>query len=328
MRPFWRTLSCALGTGGLVLSALAAGQGVAAAAPRSAGTYICTGTLDSPGTLAGSYGDVIVTGACVIDAGPVHVHGDLTVAPGADLTAIFGQDDLTDSGNSNLVVNGNLIVRNGASVMLGCYSLFVNVWGSTATVSVPDFPCFDDPSQSDPTLNTHDVIDGDVLAYDPLGLVMHQDVVHGNLIQYGGGAGLGCANVGIFNKYFGLPDYSDFANNRVGGDLRITGLDTCWDGFFRNHVRGNAVISRNTSTADGTEVGGNVVFGNMACDGNNPAVQLGDSNSTPNKVGGWASGQCGFGVVLENPPPEAGVTVPPTYQPASVPLRHHHHHHG
>ncbi len=322
MRPNRRTLAAVAGTAGLVVGMLTAGQSIAFAASAGVpGTSTCTGTLTSPGELAGTYGNLVITGACVVQDGPVRVLGNLTIAPGADLTAIFGQDDLTGSGNSNLVVRGNLLVQSGASVMLGCYSLFVNVWTSaTATSSVPDFPCFDDPNQNDPTFNTHDVIDGNVIADNPLGLVMHQDIVRGNLIQHGGGAGLGCANVGIFSQYFGLPEYSDFANNIVGGNLRVTGLETCWDGFLRNKVAGNMTVSRNTSTPDGTELGGNVVFGNLACRGNSPAVQLGDSNATPNKVGSRAVGECGFGVILANPPPEAGVTVPPTYQPASVPL--------
>lgn len=164
------------------------------------------------------------------------------------------------------------------------------------------------------------MIDGNVIANDPLGLVMHQDTVRGNLIENGGGAGLGCANVGIFNQYFGLPEYSDFANNTVDGNLRITNLDTCWNGFLRNKVAGNMTVSDNTSTADGTEMGGNVVLGNLVCSGNSPAVQYGDGNQVPNEVGGKAVGECGFGVILPDPSPESGVTLPPIYQPASVPL--------
>ncbi len=322
MRLSRRTTAAVVGTAGLVLGILTAGQGLANAAPAAGGgTSTCTGTITSPGELTGTYNNLVITGACVVQDGPVRVRGNLTVAPGADLTAIFGQDDLTSSGNSNLTIRGNLYVQQGASVMLGCYSLFVNVWTSaTATSDVPDFPCYDDPNQNDPTLNTYDVVDGNVIANDPLGLVMHQDIVRGNLIQNGGGAGLGCANVGIFNQYFGLPDYSDFANNIVAGNLRITNLDTCWDGFFRNKVAGNMTVNDNVSTADGTELGANIVLGNLTCLGNNPAVQTGDSNTTPNKVGGHAVGECGFGVTLPNPSPEAGVTVPPTYQPASVPL--------
>jgi len=317
-----RKTAAIVGTTGLVLGILTAGQGIASAAPATAnGTSTCTGTITSPGELTGTYNNLVITGACVVQDGTVHVLGNLTVARGADLTAIFGEDDLTHSGNSNLYVGGNLYVDQGASVMLGCYSLIVNLWTSaTATSNVPDFPCYDDQNQNAPTLNTYDVVAGNVIANDPLGLIMHQDTVDGNVIQNGGGAGLGCQNVGIFNQYFGLPDYSDFSNNIVHGNMLLTNMDTCWNGFLRNVVSGNMSVSDNTSTGDGTEVGANIVYGNMTCDNNNPAVQTGDSNTTPNKVGGNAFGQCGFGVIIPNPSPEAGVTVPPTYQPASVPL--------
>ena len=60
--------------------------------------------------------------------------------------------------------------------------------------------------------------------------------------------------------------------------------------------------------------------GNLACSGNSPAVQLGDSDGSPNLVAGNATGECGFNVMLPNPGPNSGVQVPPTYQPASVKL--------
>jgi hypothetical protein len=39
-------------------------------------------------------------------------------------------------------------------------------------------------------------------------------------------------------------------------------------------------------------------------------------------VGGNATGECGFDVLLLNPPPEAGVNVTPVLQHISVPLHH------
>jgi hypothetical protein len=305
--------------GALVLGA--ASQGVAAAATASSdGNFNCTGSLASPGVLAGSYGDVSVTGTCVVNAGSAVVHGDLTIAPGGALAAIFGQNDLTSSGNSDLTVQGDLIVQSGGSLMLGCYSLEVTVWGVHHLVTVPDFPCADDPNPNVPTLNTHDVIDGDLIANNALGVVVHQTVIHGDLIETGGGAGLGCAAVGIFDKYFGLPEYSDFANTSVGGDMKVTGLDTCWYGLIRNTVHGDMTSSDNLSLPDAGEVVNNTVYGDLSCQNNDPAVELGDSDGSPNLVGGDATGQCGFDVILPNPAPNVGVLVPPTFQPASVPL--------
>ncbi len=321
-----RTLSCWLGMGGLMLGAVLASPGLASAATAHRthpGAQTCTGTVDSPGTLAGTYGNLVIEGACIANAGPVTVNGNLTIANGAALTAIFGQNDQTTSGNSNMTVHGNLTVDNGGSLMLGCYSLITPVWSATAIIDVPDFPCADDPNAGAPTLNTHDVVDGNLIANNPLGVVVHNTTIRGNVVEAGGGAGTGCVAVGIFNKYFGLPEYSDYANNTIGGNLVVSGTDTCWFGAFRNTVRGNMIVANNTGgvffgAADSTEVATNTVYGNLVCSGNNPAVQLGDSAGSPNRVAGNAIRECGFNVQLANPGPNSGVQVPPTFQPASV----------
>ena len=49
----------------------------------------------------------------------------------------------------------------------------------------------------------------------------------------------------------------------------------------------------------------------MACLGNLPATQFGDSFAAPNMVGGFAVGQCGFKVVLPNPAPAPMVPAGP-----------------
>ncbi len=309
------------------------GSGAASATtafPAGGSAQTCTGTVDSPGTLAGSYGNVIITGACVVDAGPVNVSGNLTIASGGALTAIFGLNDQTGSGNSNMTVHGNLVVDTGGSLMLGCYSLVTPLWGVTQLINVPDFPCFDDPNPGAPTLNTQDVIDGNLISNSPLGVVVHNTTIRGNVTQNGGGAGTGCANVGIFNKYFGLPEWTSYESNAIGGNFVVSGLNTCFDASLRNIVRGNMTVTNNTGgvffgSADATEFVSNTVYGNLACSGNNPAVQLGDSDGLPNKVAGNATGECGFNVILPNPGFNSGVECPPcvrTFQPASVKLSH------
>ncbi len=301
MKRHWRTLSCLIGAGGLLVAALALSTGSAAAATaQSGGTFTCTGTIDSPGILVGTHTNVVIHGACVVNAGPATVNGNLVIAPGAALTAIWALNDQTGTGNSDLTVRGNLTVQNGASLMLGCYSKLITVWGATHLITVPDFPCADDPNPGAPTLSTHDVVDGNLVADNPLGVVTHQLTVRGNVVQNGGGAGTGCAPVGIFNKYFGLPDYT----------------------IIRDTVQGNVTDTNNLSIPDANEVITNVVFGNLSCSGNSPAMELGDSNGQPNQVGGNATGECGFDVILPNPAPDVGVSVPPTFQPASVPLHH------
>ena len=331
MKVNFRTFFCQVAIAGLMLGTVVASAASASATTAfSAGgsAQTCTGTVDSPGTLAGSYGNVIISGACVADAGPVDVSGNLTIAAGGALTAFFGLNDQTGTGNSNMTVHGNLVVDSGGSLILGCYSLITPLWGVTQIIDVPDFPCFDDPNPSAPTLNTQDVIDGNLISNDPLGVVVHQTTIRGNVVQNGGGAGTGCANVGVFNKYLGLPEYSDYASNQVGGNLSVNGLDTCWDGAFKNVVHGNMTLTNNTGgvffgAADANEFATNTVLGNLGCSGNNPATQLGDSDGSPNKVGGNATGECGFNVMLANPGFNSGVECPPcvrTFQPASVKL--------
>jgi hypothetical protein len=54
------------------------------------------------------------------------------------------------------------------------------------------------------------------------------------------------------------------------------------------------------------ELGSNLVGGNLACFANVPEIQFGDSLAAPNMVHGAALGECGFNVVLRNPPPIDG----------------------
>jgi hypothetical protein len=322
MTPNPRVLSW-LGMSGLLIGTFTASQGLAVAStapPTQSDNQICTGTVSAPGTLAGTYGSVVIAGACVVNAGPADVTGNLTIAAGGALTAIFGRDDQTGGGNSDLTVHGNLVVDNGGSLMLGCDSQIVTGWSGPGLVSHPSFPCFDDPNRNAPTLNTHDVIDGNLISYDPLGVVMHHTTVGGDLIQNGGGAGLGCVPVGIFKQYVGFPEYSDYEDNQVDGNVNISGLDTCWFGTHRNMVGGNMTVDNNVAGKDAMEVDTSTILGNLSCQGNSPPVELGDGNGSPDLVGGDASGQCGFDVLLANPTPGADDQVTPTYQPAAVPL--------
>src|ERR1700730_17528511 len=154
MRLRFSTMPRLLGIVGTAALVVGLAPGIASAAPSgSGGDYTCTGTLDSPGTLAGHFANVTITGTCLVDAGNVNITGNLTVAPDASLVADFGQNDQTDSGTSNITVRGNMVVEKGASVLLGCYPLSVTLWGAgspPSLFSTPDFPCDD---EADP-LNT------------------------------------------------------------------------------------------------------------------------------------------------------------------------------
>jgi hypothetical protein len=104
----------------------------------------------------------------------------------------------------------------------------------------------------------------------------------------------------------GFPQYTDFEDNSIGGNLSIVGMQTCWLGSLRNEVRGSATfVNDQSSDPDGTEIANNLVQQSMVCLNNVPAVQFGDASAAPNLVGGFGIGQCGFGVEPLNPAPEA-----------------------
>jgi hypothetical protein len=320
IRLNWRVAASVLGTGGLIVAILTASQGVAAAAPAGHnGAYICTGTLTSPGELSGVYGNVIVKGGCAVDDGPVLITGNLVVEPNGILNADFGKH------GSRFTVLGNMLVGKNASVLAGCDAIYINVFVTNGPPqTVPSFPCFDDPNPKAPTLSSHDVVRGNLIADQALGVVLNNDSVGGSFIELGGGGDTTCAvsSQNVFGYDVHSPVYSVLADSRVGGTVLVNGLNSCYWGMFRVKVGGSVINTNMTLTdPDAMEDITNVIHGNFVCLNDTPAVQFGDSNGRPNKVGGHAVGQCAFGIILPNPAPEAGVTkYPVVYQPISVPL--------
>jgi hypothetical protein len=274
-------------------------------------TAVCSGSLATPGVLAGTYpGNVVVSGFCAVDGGPAVVLGNLTVSPGSGLDATFALNDVTGAGSSSLTVRGSLLVQSGAVLGLGCEPTFS--------------PCSDDPdAATGGTLTSAGHVGGDLDAEQALGVIVHASTIGGNVVEHGGGGGVGCTvpATGIFSL-LGSPVFSDYEDNAIGGNLLVQGLQTCWLGALRNTVRGSAAVLGNTfADPDADEVVSNTVHGSLACFGNSPAVQFGDSSGTPDRVGGWAFGECAFGVT--QPDPAANLpTTPgssPPYYPAGPP---------
>jgi hypothetical protein len=317
-----RTAACVLGASTLAFGIVTASPGAAVAAPTGyGGTHTCTGTQSSPGELSGAYGNVVIDGWCNVDDGPVLVTGNLVVGQDATLNADFGLD------NSGFTVDGNMLVGKNASVLMGCDTIFVTIWvfvDETAPNTVPSFPCFDDPNPNAPTLSSHEVIKGNLIADQALGVVLNNDTVGGSFIELGGGGDPTCAfsSQNVFGADVGFPVYSLIADSTVGGNVLVNGLNSCYWGMFRVNVGGNVANTNMTTTnVDSMEDVTNVIHGNFVCLNDTVAPQYGDSNGQPNKVGGLAIGQCGFGVTAPSPPPEAdepGVT--PVILPISVPL--------
>jgi hypothetical protein len=287
--------------GALVLAGVAVGVGSARASGphrvvsgvNQIGRTACTGTFTAPGLLAGTYpGTVTVTGYCVVDGGAAVVKGDLRLASGAALNATFARNDVAGTGTSSLLVRGDVLVGNGATLGMGCE---------------PNFSaCSDDPAASTGgTLRGQNRVDGNLTAVRALGVIVHASHIKGDITQVGGGGGLSCAppTTGFFSL-LQSPVFSDYEDNSVTGSLRVTGLQSCYFGALRNTVHNDLTYTNNTlGDPDASEVLTNVVLLDLRCAHNSPAVQYGDSAGMPNKVAQNAFGECGFNVTQPNPSP-------------------------
>jgi hypothetical protein len=294
-----RRLVACLGAGGLA-AALIAVPAVTASASGAVSTKTCSGTPTAPGVLTGTYpGNVVVKGVCAVNAGPAVVRGNLAIAPGGAVLAIFALNDKTHKGFSSLTVKKNVTVGKGAALALGCEPNF--------------FTCADDKGKT-PTLQSRGTIGGTLSAANPLGVLVHNSSITGSVTERGGGGGLSCKPKGIF-KLFQSPPYSDYEDNVVGGSVNVSGMTSCWLGLLRNDVHGNFTFSTNKmGDPDANEVLHNYVNRSLTCQANVPAVQYGDSGSSPNVVSRKATGQCSFRLRLPNPAPHGPLT------PISVPV--------
>jgi len=270
---------------------LAAGPVTAAGAAVTGGTATCSGTPKAPGVLTGTFkGSVVVSGACQVNAGPAVINGDLTLSSGSALLAVFALNDQTGTGHSSLSVKGNILVRAGATLLMGC--------------NPANFPCLDDPDQSNPTLSSHDTVGLDLRSNQPLGVIVHNFTVGGDVIQTGGGGGVNCNPQGIF-KLFQSPAYSTYEVGTVGGDVRISSVHSCWMGVVELHVGNTVVMYRNKlADPDAIEILSNNITGNLICRGNSRTWDNGDISEhlfprqpEPNTVGRNRKGQC----VLSSP---------------------------
>jgi hypothetical protein len=270
----------------------------AASAAPAGGAYTCTGGNIAPGT----YTSILVTGVCYMPAGTIVVSGNLTVAPKALLDAVSPGDPPSHPVvPATVLIGGNVVVGKGAVLVLGCS---------------PNISCSSPPGIS------FDRIGGNLTATGALGVVVHSATIAGSASVLGGGGGAAggpgsgkCFTVPIPAPWSedttlindgSAPQFTDFEDNSIGGSLTVAGMRTCWLGSFRNLVGGSITFTNDaTSDPDGMEIDNNLVHGNLTCLSNDPAVQFGDSGAAPNLVGGLASGQCGFDVVLPNPAPEA-----------------------
>jgi hypothetical protein len=93
-------------------------------------------------------------------------------------------------------------------------------------------------------------------------------------------------------------------HNFVATYCPVTGVHSCWPGLLRNAIHGRVTFSASKmADPDANEVLHNYVNRSLTCRGNVPAVQYGDSGSTPNAVNGAAAGQCSFSGRVPDPAP-------------------------
>jgi hypothetical protein len=275
----------------LLVASFAVATVPASARPAAHGSYTCAGGTVAPGT----YANMKITGVCGMPAGNVVVQGNLDVAPGALLDAV-APGDPADAPlvPAVLTVAGNVSVGSGAVLIMGCSPFVICNQGVT-----------------------YDSVGGNVSAKGALGVVIHSSSIGGNVDVNGGGGGAagGAGSGGCFDPSTtpplwledpflagsGFPQYTDLEDVTVGGNLRVTNVQTCWLGSLRDFVHGNVTFSNNqTSDPDGMEFLENVIGGNASCMANVPPVQFGDATASPNVIGHHATGQCGFGVTSDN----------------------------
>jgi hypothetical protein len=234
-----------------------------ATADPTAGPPICPGPASGVVPVTGSYGNLTITGNRYVASGTtLTVRRNLTIAPGACLDAFT---------LGTVAVGGNVHVDRGAILGLGCTP------GSLG-------PPLDQPPCNGQT--TNDTVGGNIVASQPLTMYLDGDTIHGNVISNGGGPGL-IPNPFVFVTF-------PIKDNTIGGNLIFQGWQGGWAGAIRDTVGGNLIFSRNMSVLDpdANEVVTNTISGNLICQGNSPAVQVGDSGGSPNNVGGRKIGQC------------------------------------
>jgi hypothetical protein len=231
-----------------------------AVADPTVGPQICPGAETA---IAGTYGNLTIAGnQYVASDTTLTVLGDLSIAPGACLDAFT---------MGTVHVFRNLKVGPGAILALGCTINSIGPVGS---------PC---------TGTTNDTVGGSLVASQPLTMYLDGDTIYGNVNSTGGGPGP------TFNPYVNFP----IKDNVIHGSVHVLGWQGAWFGFIRNITYGSVLISHNVGVAigdsglpDSNEVASNTIFGNLACFGNTPGAQIGDSGGSANAVGGLELGEC------------------------------------
>jgi hypothetical protein len=256
-----------------VVVLVGASAGASAGDASGLGDATCSGGSIAPGV----YSNLNIAGVCTVDAGSVKVKNNLTVLSGGTLIAAYGGTDKVHVG-SNLNVLGNLYVLTNGILVLGCEPV--------------NYICYNDPDQKVGTYFTRDTVGGSLIAEDALAVVAHLDVIGQDVTMTGGGGGVSSCSESL-TALNGAPPYGDFEDMIIGGNLTITGWQSCWLGVARDAVAQNVDFNDNlTGDPDGNEIVTDSIRGNLNCAGNSPSPQIGDSAGSLDNVFGHAHGQC------------------------------------
>jgi hypothetical protein len=278
----------------LAMLAMLALRATAASADGPPNAATCSGaSLQSPGILPpGTYSSLTVQGVCLIPGGTVHVDGNVNVTPGSVFLANFPPlGPGGPEGDATVTVGRNILVGTGATLVLGC---------------TPSNGCAN---------TTHNTVGGNIVATQPLGMLVHGDAINGNVIHSGGGGGVNCNPVGFFAA-IGSPAFSAYEDGSVGGNMVITGVQSCWLGIARQQVGGNVILQSNDlADPDAIEILSNTISHNLICNGNSMVWNSAEANPEgglfprvpePNTVGHQRIGQC----VLASPTTPGGPPGP------------------
>ena len=243
-------------------AALALAIGGSAASAAAPGTGTCSGGAIAPGV----YNGMIVTGNCTV-MGAVTINGNVRVADNAYLDAAYSSTRLTIKGNVTVGTRAKL----GLGWMFGYHDCGLNpVWLGNVTVN------------------------GNITANQALTMYLDFATIHGNVVSNGGGD-ITMVDHPPAEDGLVLP----IKDNVIDGNVTVHGWQGAWFGIIRNVVGGNAIASNTVGTRlgeggqpDSTEIVTNRISGNLICQGNSPAAQIGDSGGSPNTVGGNKLGEC------------------------------------
>lgn len=221
------------------------------------GSHTCTGG-DIP---SGTYKSIAVKGDCSVPAGAViNVIGSVTVASGAVFDA--------QSAPSTITVGRNVTGGRGSLVGLGCQPPAYT--GNSA------HECLVEP-EGHSTITVH----GNIAVTNAAAVLLNGITVNGNVTLSGGGSEIPWS----------------IKNNKIAGNLTVTGQRTEWLGVLFNEVGRNVTLN-NIALSDphpgapGVYVVRNTIGRNLNCQGLTPGVSGGFVPGSVNVVGRNATGQC------------------------------------